>query len=45
MSVLAFGFRTPKQRDGLYDKMVGAEDQTLSPGLDFGLERVEVLCR
>ena len=25
-------------RDGLYDKMAGVENQTLSPGLGFGLE-------
>jgi hypothetical protein len=28
----------PQPRDGLYDKKAGAENQTLSPGLDFHLE-------
>jgi hypothetical protein len=38
MSVIAYGFGGPQPRDGLYDKGAGAEGQTLSPGLDFGLE-------
>ena len=38
MSVLAYGFRTPKQREGPHDKMLGAENQALSPGLDCSLE-------
>ncbi|MFC2023214.1 hypothetical protein ACFLT5_00575 [Chloroflexota bacterium] len=25
-------------RDGLYDRIAGVENQTLSPGLEFGLE-------
>jgi hypothetical protein len=32
------GSGAPQQTDGLYDKMAGAETQTLSPGLDFGIE-------
>jgi hypothetical protein len=32
------GSGMPQPRDGLYDKMAGAENQTLGPGLEFGLE-------
>jgi hypothetical protein len=32
------GSGMPQPRDGLYDKMAGAEKQTPSPGLDFSLE-------
>jgi hypothetical protein len=38
MSVIAYGSGMPQLRDGLYDKMAGAEKQTPSPGLDFSLE-------
>jgi hypothetical protein len=38
MSVIACGSGMPQLRDGLYDKMAGAENQALSPGLDFSLE-------
>ena len=37
LRVIAYGSGMPQQ-DGLYDKMAGAENQTLSPGLDFSLE-------
>jgi len=32
------GSGVPLQRDGLYVRKTGAENQTLSPGLEFGLE-------
>jgi hypothetical protein len=38
MRVIAYGFGVSQQRDGLYDRMAGVEKQTLSPGLDLGLE-------
>jgi hypothetical protein len=38
MSVTACGSGMPEPRDGLSDKKAGAESQTLSPSLDFGLE-------
>ena len=38
MSVIAYGSGMPQQRDGLYDKLAGAESLILSPGLDFSLE-------
>jgi len=38
MSVIAYGSGGPQQRDGLCDKVAGAESLTLSPGLDFSLE-------
>jgi hypothetical protein len=38
MSVIAYGTGMPQQRDGLYDRVAGAKNQTLSPGLDCGLE-------
>lgn len=38
MSAIAYGSGMPQQRGGLYDKMAGVENQTLSPGLELGLE-------
>jgi hypothetical protein len=38
MSVIAYGSGMPQQRDGLYDKIAGVENQALNPGLDFSLE-------
>jgi hypothetical protein len=38
MSAIAYGSGVPQPRNGLYDKMAGVENQTLSPGLEFGLE-------
>jgi hypothetical protein len=38
MSVMGCGSGMPQQRGGLYDKMAGVENQTLSPGLESGLE-------
>jgi hypothetical protein len=32
------GSGAPQPRDGLHDKMARAENQTLNPGLEFGLE-------
>jgi hypothetical protein len=38
MSAMGCGSGGPQPRDGLYDKVAGAEVKTLSPGLDFGLK-------
>ena len=38
MSIIAYGSGMPQQRERLYDRMVGVENQTLSPGLELGLE-------
>ena len=38
MNVIAYGSGMPLQRDGLYDKKAGVENQTLSPGLSCSLE-------
>jgi hypothetical protein len=37
MSATAYGSGMPQQRDGLYQEKAGAENQALSPGLEFGL--------
>jgi hypothetical protein len=38
LSVMDCGSGGPQQRDGQYDRTVGAESLPLSPGLDYSLE-------